>query len=263
MRRRLLAAALLAAVAACAPPGAPKRTAADVDRDRTAVAQAIRGADADGVSFHMTETLNLSGGDIPQGQQLQISAQADGVARSGRVRMTYKILRSRNQTIQYDVVLSGPDIFIKPHSASQWKRSDAASATALYPALRLPLLRETVLLARDVSSGSVTTVNNGFAHKYAVRPASDQLEQLQAIPVSGQAEQAFLKTATAELDAYLTLTGDRLTRVEVHLKGLDPSNREQQKIDSTVDFTPAKVDAIETPADAVVVPASEILNTGP
>jgi hypothetical protein len=258
--RRLLAAALLMVVTACAAPGSPKRAAADVDRDRTAVAQAIKSADVSGSSFHMTETLSLSGGSIPQGQQLQISAQADGVVLAGRAKLTYKILRQRSQPIQFDIVLNGSDIYIKPHGSSGWKRSDAAAATALYPALRLRLLREAVLLARDVSSGSVTTVNNGFAHKYKVTPASDQLEQLEAIPVAGQAEQAFLRSATAEVDAYLTLTGDKLTRIEVHLKGTDPSNNEQQKVDSTVDFTPSKVGAIEIPAGATLVPPSEILN---
>ncbi len=262
MRRRLLAAALLLAVAACAPPGSPKRTTSDVDRDRNAVAQAIKSADASGSTFHMTETLSLTGGSIPQGQQLQINAQADGVMSSGRAKLTYKILRQRNQPIQYDIVLSGPDIYIKPHGASDWKRSDAAAATALYPGLRLPLLREAVLLAKDVSSGSVTTVNNGFAHKYRVTPASDQLEQLESIPVTGQAEQAFLKSATAEVDAYLTLTGDKLTRIEVHLNGTDPSNNEHQKVDSTVDFSPSKVGVIEIPANATLVPPSQILNLG-
>ncbi len=260
MRHRLLALVLLLAVSACAPPGSPKRTAAEVDRDRSAVAQAIKGADASGASFHMTETLSLTGGSIPQGQQLLINAQADGVVYAGRAKLTYKILRQRNQPIQYDIVLSGPDIYIKPHGSANWKRSDAAAATALYPGLRLPLLRDAVLLAKDVSSGSVSTVNNGFAHKYKVTPASDQLEQLEAIPVTGQAEQAFLRSATAEVDAYLTLTGDKLTRIEVHLSGTDPTNNQRQKVDSTVDFTPSKVGAIEVPAGATLVPPSEILN---
>lgn len=258
----LLLIAAFAGASACAPPGSPKRTDADVDKDRNAVADAIRGADQAGASFHMTETLNLTGGDIPRGQQLQISAQADGVVLGGRARLIYKILRSRSQSIEFDIVLSGPDIYIKPRSSTQWKRSSAASATALYPGLRLPLLRETVLLATEVGSGSVSTVNNGFGHRYKVVPASDQLEQLMAIPVSGQAEQTFLRTARAEIDAYLTLTGGKLTRLEVHLKGVDPTNGESQKVDSTADFTPSKVSVIELPGNAIQVPPSEILNTG-
>lgn len=260
--RRLLAAALLIAVTACAAPGSPKRTAGEVDRDRATVAQAIKSADAGGSSFHMTETLSLTGGTIPQGQQLQLNIQADGVVLSGRAKVSYKILRQRSQPIQFDIVLAGSDIYIKPRSATEWKRSDATAATALYPALRLRLLRETVLLAKDVGSGSVTNVNNGFAHKYKITPASDQLEQLEAIPVTGQAEQVFLKSATAELDAYVSLTGDKLTRIEVHLNGTDPSNNEQQKVNSTVNFTPSKVSPIELPASATLVPPSQILNLG-
>lgn len=257
---RLLALCVLLAVVACAPPGAPKRTAADVDKDRTAVAGAIRAADQDGMSFHMTETLLLSGGDIPSGQQAGINATADGAVHDGRARFTYKIAHGRNQTIDFDIVLDGADIYIKPHSSSQWKRSAVSAATALFPDLRLGLLRDTVLLASDVSSGSVTTVNNGFAHKYNVRPASDQLEELQAVPVTGQAEQAFLKTATAQVVAYLTLTGDKLQRLEVHLKGVDPTNGETQRVDTTADFTPSRVGTIEVPASSTPVPPSEILN---
>ena len=262
MRRALVGSLLVVTVllAACAPPGAPKRTAADQDRDGRAVAAAIASADQDGSSFHLDETLTFTGGDIPSNQELQIKASADGVAKDGRVRMTYKIETGKNKSVSYDIVVADQLLFIKPHSSAQWKRSSSDAATALYPALRLPLLRESVLLAQSVGAGSVTTVNNGFAHRYKVIPARDQLEQLQAIPVSGSQETLFLKTASAEIDAFLTMTGDKLTRIEVHLSGQDPTNGETQKVDSIADYRPARVDAIETPASSVLVGPDQILN---
>lgn len=258
--RRLVALCLLLGVAACALPGAPKRTSSEIDKDRSAVADAIRSADRDGMSFHMTERLTLTGGDIPSGQAAAITATADGAVHDGRARFTYRIAHGRNQSIDFDVVLAGADIYIKPRSSSQWKRSAVSAATALFPDLRLALLRDTVLLASDVSPGGITTVNNGFAHRYTVKPAPDQLEELQAVPVTGQAEQAFLRTATAEVVAYLTMTGGKLTRIEVHLKGVDPSNAETQKVDTTADFRPSRVGAIEVPASSTQVPPSQILN---
>ena len=259
MRRPLLLAMVALLAAGCAAPGAPKRTQADQDRDAKAIAAAIQSADQDGSSFHMDETLTFTGGDIPSNQQLGLKATADGVARDGRVRMTYKIDTGNNKTTSYDMVLANQFIYVKLHSASQWKSSDVTAATALYPALRLPLLREAVLLAKEVGAGSVTTINNGFAHRYRVIPASDQLEQLQAIPVTGSQESVFLKTATAEIDAFLTLTGDKLTRIEVHLTGQDPENGEVQKVDSSADFRPARVDTIAIPPNAVRVGPDQIL----
>lgn len=262
---RALAGALLAIsmlLTACAAPGAPRRTQADQDRDGKAIATAIASADQDGSSFHMAETLTFTGGDIPANQELQIKATADGVAKDGRLRMTYKIETGKNKSASYDMVIADQALFVKPRSSAQWKRSSSDAATALYPALRLPLLREAVLLAKDIGGGSVTTVDNGFAHRYKVTPASDQLEQLQAIPVSGSQETGFLKTATAEIDAFLTMTGDRLTRIEVHLSGRDPTNNETQKVDSTADFRPSKVDPIETPPNAITVAPDQILNQG-
>lgn len=263
--KRALAGALLAAsvlLAACAAPGAPRRTQADQDRDGKAIAAAIASADQDGASFHLDETLTFTGGDIPANQQLQIKAGADGVAKDGRLRMTYKIETGKNKAATYDIVVAEQVLYIKPHSSAQWKRSSSDAATALYPALRLPLLREAVLLAKEVGGGSVTTVDNGFAHRYKVTPASDQLEQLQAIPVSGGQETGFLRTATAEIDAFLTMTGDRLTRIEVHLSGKDPTNKETQKVDSAASFRPSKVDSIETPPNAIPVGPDQILNQG-
>ncbi len=261
--RRVLAALLAAvALAGCAAPGGPKRTQADQDNDGKRIAAAIESADQGGSSFHLDETLTFTGGDIPANQQVQMKATGDGVARSGRLRMSYKIQVGKNQTASYDVVIVEQDLYIKPHASSQWKQSSAPSATALYPAVLLPLVREAVLLATDVGAGSVANVDSGFSHRYKVTPASDQLEQLEAIAVSGSQESAFLKTARGEIDAFLTLTGDKLTRLEVHLSGQDPQNGETQKVDSIADYRPAKVDAIDPPPNAITVSPDQILNQG-
>lgn len=261
--RRGIGLLVLLAVAGCAPPGAPQRSSSDVDQDRTAVAQALRAADASGMAFQLTGTIVYTGGSIPQGQEARIGIQASGVERSGAVRMTSRITLGRNPATSYDVVLSGAEIFIKPHSSSQWNRTDIFAANTLYPSLRLPLLRETVLLARNVGSGSVANVNNGLARRYAVTPASDQLEELQSAQLMGQAEQAFLKTASGEVDAFVGLTGGgKLTRVEVHLKGTDPSDGQLQAIDSTADFSSSPVGAITPPADSTPVAPSALLTPG-
>jgi hypothetical protein len=257
---RLVALTLLV-VTACAGPGSSKRTQAEQDKDGKTIATAIAGADQGGASFHMDETLTFTGGDIPSNQQLQVKATADGVAKDGRIRMTYRIAASRSRTISYDMVVADTVLYAKPHASAQWKRTPAASATALFPTLRLRLVRESVLLAKEVDASSVTNSSGGFAHRYRVVPAADQLEQLQAIPVTGTQQQAlFLKTATAEIDAFLSLSGDRLQRLETHLSGTDPTNGEIQKVDCNADFKAAKVNAIQTPTGATTVTPDQILN---
>jgi hypothetical protein len=156
------------------------------------------------------------------------------------------------------MVLASNQLYVKGSDAS-WRSTPLAATTSLFPALRLDLIRETVLLASSVSSSSLTHVKAGFAHKYVVRPAPDQIEQLEAIPVQGRAETAFLKTAQAEVDVFLSLPGDRLDRIEVHLTGTDPSEGTRQKVDSSIDLRQARVNAIRPPAQAVAVSPAEIL----
>ena len=261
MTRRHFVALVLLVATACAGPGSSKRSQADQDRDGKAIAAAIAGADQGGAAFHMDETLTFTGGDIPSNQQLQVKATADGAVKDGRVRMSYKIAASRNRTIAYDMVIADTVLYAKPHAVAQWKRTPAAAATALFPSLRLQLMREAVLLAKEVDASSVANTSSGFTHRYRVLPAADQLEQLQAIPVTGtQQETLFLKTASAEIDAFLSLSGDKLQRLETHLAGTDPSNGELQKVDCSVDFKAAKVSAIQTPTGATTVTPDQILN---
>jgi hypothetical protein len=131
--------------------------------------------------------------------------------------------------------------------------------TTLFPALRLELVRETVLLASRVSSGAATHIDAGFARKFTVTPAPDQLEQLESIPVSGATEDQFLKTAAVEVDVYLVFPGDRLARVEVHVAGTDPQSGESQRVDSAIDLRSASVGTISAPGQATLVTPDQIL----
>jgi hypothetical protein len=251
-------AALLAALVLVAGCGGSKRSQADMDRDGRTIAAALETADSDGASFHLAETWLITGGQVPKGQQSTVSLTADGAARSGRVKMTLKFTTGSTKP-SYDLVIADSFLYAKPHSGDAvWKRTTAMAGTALYPAALLELVRESVLLAKRVGAYSLVQQGNGFAHKYVVVPASDQLEQLQAITLTGADEQAFLKSATAEIDVLLTVTGNKLQRVEVHLVGTEPSTGTKNRIDSTSDYKAAKVDTIAVPTGAADVQPSQL-----
>jgi hypothetical protein len=243
-------------LAAC---GTTVRPQADQDRDGRSLADAIRSAAIQGSSFKLDQQLLLTGGDIPSGQAVQIHAVVDdGVLKENTARFTYRFEQGR-QTATFDMLVAQEQLFAKQHGASAWKATPVAAATSLFPSLRLDLVRETVLLASSVSSGAVTHTDAGFAHKYTIKPAPDQLEQLESVPVGGAAEDQFLKTAKAEVDVFLLLPSNRLGRIEVHLSGTDPSGGTKQRIDSAIDLRQAKVGAIEAPADAQAVTPANIL----
>lgn len=257
------AAALLAALialTACAAPGRGQRSQSDQDRDGRLIAKAIQEADAGGATFTMTEAILLSGGDIPSGQQAQVRGSASGSLFEGRAHMDYKFARTKN-SVRFEVIVAEGGFFIRPGPAAAWSVTPEPAVTELYPAVRLPLIRESVLLAKSVGGSSIQHLNSGFTHKYAVVPAPDQLEQLDAMPVTGAAETAFLKTAVAEFDIFLTSPGDHLARVEVHLTGTDPSSGTRQKIDCTADFKQARVTRIEPPAQANPVKPNQIFGS--
>ncbi|HEY4028348.1 MAG TPA: hypothetical protein VGO86_18120 [Candidatus Dormibacteraeota bacterium] len=235
------------------------RTQADQDKDGRTLAGALRAVDVGGASFKLDNRLQLTGGDIPRGQALQLHATADsGVIKDGAAHFGYRVQQAQQAT-SYDMLVSGGRLYVKHQGSSTWKTAPDAAATTLFAALRLELVRETALLAASVSSGAVTRIDTGFARKYVVRPAPDQLEQLQSIPVQGAAEDRFLKTATGELDLYLMVPGGNLGRIEVHLSGIDPSNGEKQEILSTLDLRSARVGALQPPADAQQVAPAELL----
>ena len=255
-----ITAGLLGAVLLAAACGATGRPQADQDRDGQLLSGALRTAYADGATFKLDQQLMLTGGDIPSGQAFQLHATvSNGVLRDGAARFAYRIEQGQ-QHADYDMLVVDGRLYAKQHSSSAWKTTPVGETTTLFPSLRLDLVRETVLLASSVSSGSLSRIDEGFARKYAVRPAADQLEQLQSMPVGGtQAEQAFLKSATAELDVYLLFPSNQLGRVDVVLSGIDPSNGEKQQIQSRLDLRSSRVGAIQAPVDAQAVAPGDIL----
>lgn len=257
MRRAAVLLWVLLAAAACG--GTASRSPADQDRDGRQIAAAIRSADNQGGKFTLDEVLRLSGGQVPSGQEIRIHATSqNGEFRTGSARFTYHLQQGSSGS-NFDMLLASGQLFAKQSSASSWHTTPLAATTSLFPALRLDLVRETVLLARSISASSLTHPSAGFAHKYVVMPAPDQLEQLESIPVQGSGETTFLKTARAELDVYLSYPGDKLVRVEVHLTGTDPSDGTRQQVDNSIDLHSGRVQPIKAPEKAVAVSPAEIL----
>ncbi|HEY4865834.1 MAG TPA: hypothetical protein VIK45_10035 [Candidatus Dormibacteraeota bacterium] len=253
-----LCALVLAALVGCGAPAT--RSQADQDKDGKAIAAAIRAADSTGIAFTMDESLALTGGAVPSGQALTVHATSqDGVLKDGFARLSYHVTSGRTG-LDYDMVLTDTQLYVKRRGTSDWRTTPLSATTSFFPALRLDLVRETVLLASSISASSLTHVNAGFAHKYAVKPAPDQLEQLQAIVVEGSSETAFLKGASAELDVYTTIPGDNLARVEAHLTGMDPAAGTKQKVDNSMDVRSARVGTIKPPDSAAPVAPEQIFN---
>jgi hypothetical protein len=237
-----------------------QRSDSDRARDTGLIAGAIRAADDAGQNFTMDENLLVHGGDIPSGQASQFKGSATGAVRAGRARWTYKIQRQQG-SISFEMLLGRGQIYVRPAGAQAWRTTPARDLGPLYPAIRLDLLRETVLLAKDVSGWSLTHVSQGFAHKYVVKPASDQLVQMENVPIPAGTEQTFLKNAKVEIDVFLSAPGDRLLQIEVHMTGTDPDSREIQQVDCLARFNGGKVGSIGLPVAAQPVQAAEILGT--
>jgi hypothetical protein len=236
------------------------RTQADQQKDGTMLAGALRAADRDGMGFNLDQQLLITGGDIPSGQAIQVHATANGgVLRDGTAQFAYRFQQA-STTNDYDMRVVEGRLFVRKHGASGWKATSVSNTTTLFPALRLDVVRETVLLATSVSTGALNRINGGFARKYTVQPGASQVEQLLSVSVEGTAEQRFLKSASGEVDVYLTVPDNKLGRVEVHVSGVDPSNGEQQQIQCSLDVHSAKVAVVQAPADAQLVSPSDILS---
>lgn len=217
------------------------------------LAASLNAVDTAGTAFTMDEKLVLTGGGVPSGQALSVHATSkDGTAREGNVGLTYHIDNGRSG-LDYDMMVTGTQLFARRRGTTQWLTTPITATTSFLPALRLELVRETVLLASSISGSSITHISSGFARKYAVKPASDQLEQLEAIVVQGRSEASFLKSATGEVDVFLSVPGDRLERVEVHVSGTDPGGGTRQRVDNWVDLRQARVAPIKIPDSATAV----------
>lgn len=235
------------------------RSRADQDKDAKLLASSLQSAENAGMGFNLTQALVLTGGQIPSGRQFEADATVTGGAlKDGSARLTYHLQQGQQGAI-YDMRLVGEQLFVSRHGGSGWKTIPLGDAVSLFPALRLDLVRETTLLATSVSSGALTHIDAGFSKKYAVTPASDQLEQLESVSVEGQTEDAFLKTASGEVDVYLVQPGNQLGRVQVHVTGTDPGSGTKQDVQSTLDLHATKVATISAPANAQSVDPTQIL----
>lgn len=272
--KRLIAGLLgLTLLAACGTT----RAQSDQDRDGRKLADAIRTATASGGTFTLDSVLTVTGGDIPSGQMYRRQGTiGSGSLKGDTARFGYR-MKEGSQVAQYQMLVVDGRLFVKtrPGAASQpmnpanpgaaqipmteWRATPLAAATILFPTLRLDLLREAVLLAASIGGGGLSHIDAGFARRYVVHPAPDQIEQLLAVPSDAAAAARFMKTATAEIDVYLLFPGDQLSRVEVHMTGTDPSNGQKQDITSRIDFHPGRVGAVQAPSDATLVSPSDVL----
>lgn len=236
------------------------RSAADQQKDGRTLSGALLAADQGGMSFDLDQQLQIMGGDIPSGQAFHLHATASGgVLRDDTAQFAYRIQQG-SQASNFDMRVVEGHLYVRKHGASGWKATAVSNTTTLFPALRLDVVREAVLLATSVSPGALGHISAGFARKYVVQPGASQVEQLLSISVEGTAEQQFLKSASGEVDVYLTVPDNKLGRVEVHVSGTDPSNGEQQQIQSSLDLHSAKVAPVRAPAGAQLVAASDILS---
>jgi hypothetical protein len=234
------------------------RTTTDQAHDAGVVADAIRGLDDAGSIFTMTQTLTAQGGDIPRGQMQSLDSQATGAVRGGVTAMTYK-LKERQGPVAFEMIIARGQLFTRSAGTQAWRRAPVAGTSVFFPAVRLDLVREAVLLYRTVAA-STLAVQNGVTRKYVIKPGATQMEQLQGATLDSSSEQFYLKHSTAEIDAFLGVRGGSLTRLEIHLTATDPSTQEVEKVDSLVDFKGGKVGPIAVPVDARPVQPSQILN---
>jgi hypothetical protein len=255
--RRLLAVCVLVAglLTAC---GLPLPVTTDQRAEARSIAAAIQSLEQHGASFDLTQTVQLTGGQIPSGQELQQQMTVTG----GRLRDGNASFRFRlsvgGQHLDLDMVIANQQLFARSPGAA-WRATPLSYVTVLFPALRLDLLRETVLLALSISPAGIGHVSAGFARRFAISPAPAQLEELEAIPVVGTAEKTFLRTAQAQVDVYLLIPGGQLGGAEVHLTGTDPASGIHQQIDSHLDLRAARVARISPPAQAQLVDPGSIL----
>src|SRR5437899_3546699 len=130
------------------------------------LAAALQAVDAEGTGFSMDETLVLTGGGVPSGQALAVHATSkDGAARDGNARLSYHIDTGRTG-LDYDIMLTGTQLFARRRGTTQWLTTPLTATTSFFPALRLELVRETILLACSVSGSSVTHSLPGFGRNY-------------------------------------------------------------------------------------------------
>ncbi|HVB76903.1 MAG TPA: hypothetical protein VNI34_03740 [Candidatus Nitrosotalea sp.] len=222
------------------------------------LAEAVRQAQQGGVRVTLEESLALNGGSLAAGQEYRLQASGSGLARGDQARFSYAIDQG-SQRATYQMMFDASRLYVEHAPSSGWKSVPLESMTSLFPALRLTLIRQSLLLASSISSPQLIHLNSGFARSYAIQPGPDQVQQLQSIAVDPSIEAAFLKQAQTQIDVDLSLPGDRLLQIQVHLAATDPVSGQHQEILSTASFSPARVGDLSPPGGDVATSPGEIL----
>ena len=233
-------------------------------QDREAVAAAIEAVSSTGSHIDVKSTILDSGGSIPKGRADQIKFHGVGATRDGAaaMRVTFTAAAGKANP-SFDIVLTDSDVYAHPHgSVAPWRTEVVEAGNFLFVPVRLPLLRETALLATRETSGGLSHIDQGFARKYTFTPAPDQLLQMLANSFGGTAA-AFLNTASGHIDFYLGSNG-KLLRIETHLVAINPDDKSKRQIDAVTVLSGGSAKPIIVPQGAQpVTSGSALLTTGP
>ncbi len=244
----VVGALLLAACGSSAPT--------DRASEEKVLVAALDGAGS-GATFSLQQSWTFTGGNIPKGQSRVAASTATGGLKAGQAKFNYTVNGKRS----FDMVIADGQLYVRPRKGKSWHNAPEDSAAELFPAIRLDIIRESVLVGRSITQPVVAFVGSSVSRRYVVTPASDQLQQLQgvAVPVSGLSE--YLKTASARIEIYLTTNSNQLVRVVVSMSGVDAVDNTKTSVESTVDFKLSrKVGQITAPDGSVAVTPEHLLD---
>ena len=250
-----LAAAVLVPVLLAAACGQSSRSAQQ--RDARKFAAALQAMDGRGTKFTLTDQVTQTGGQLPRGQTDRLNATADGHFKGGAIQMAYRLKQTRGSALYPMRIIEGVLFAQKPHDTS-WYASLADGANWLFPAGRVDLLRETILLATSESVGGIRHVPGGFAREYVFTVAPDQNMQLNGVALAGSDERRFVKVASGEVHVYEQFGGDRILRIELRLDSTSPTSGIHRSLTCDVDFDGTDGSSIPIPAGAQAIPLQQL-----
>ena len=254
---RLLAMLVAVPLLAACGGGTPQQ-------DQKTVAAAIDAVNSAGAHIDVQSTILDSGGSIPKGRADQIKFHGVGTTRDGATAMHVTFPAAAGKTNpSFDIVLTDADVYAQQQgSTAPWHTEVVEAGNFLFVPVRLPLLRETALLASREQSGGLSHIDQGFARRYTITPAPDQLLQMLANSFGGTVAD-FLKTASGHIDFFIGSDG-RLLRIETHLVGINPDNKGKRQIDAVTVLSGRSAKPIDVPRGALAVTSgSSFLTTGP
>jgi hypothetical protein len=210
---------------------------ADRARDVARLASALRAADSDGVDFKMSERLSVAQGEGSSGEQSVLESSAEGILQDNRAQFVYRV-NTVNGPVDFEVILADGYFHIRRPGEEIWRRTPLAGTRVLMAPVQLVLLRQSVELARSVSSSQTLADAPADLHGYVVVPAADQVEQLQSVSGLNQAqEKQFRAGSHAKLQIVIADTDPALREVSLDMDGVDPVSGTRQTVESTAKFT--------------------------